>query len=209
MAGGALAMHLGAAYAPPEEKNGYAPGWFRSFEYAVTGSNWCGVGNPPDVWAGICVHSQQDGACRRHDMCAVVQRLPEPMFGLALACACDRDLYQGSTEDLERTLYGEGEARRPRLRHWRWPLVLQMCRSCRGVSWAPRVDAARGAMAIASVSSSLRLASQPSRAHERALEPAQRQRPRPPRPYLPATPPPRPYLPATPHPPAQGQVGPA
>jgi hypothetical protein len=87
----------------------------------LTGSNWCGVGNPPDVWAGTCVHSQQDGACRRHDMCNVVERLPEPMFGLALACACDRDLYQGSTEDLERTLYGEGEATLPRPRCFRPP----------------------------------------------------------------------------------------
>mmetsp|Transcript_16663 Transcript_16663/g.50598 ORF Transcript_16663/g.50598 Transcript_16663/m.50598 type:complete len:208 (-) Transcript_16663:979-1602(-) len=91
----------------PAER-GYAPGWLRSIEYAVTGSNWCGVGNPPDMWAGVCVTSAQDGACRRHDLCAVVRPLPPPMLGLALACACDRDLFQGSTQDLERTLYGEG-----------------------------------------------------------------------------------------------------
>ena len=120
----------------PAER-GYAPGWLRSIEYAVTGSNWCGVGNPPDMWAGVCVTSAQDGACRRHDLCAVVRPLPPPMLGLALACACDRDLFQGSTQDLERTLYGEGE-RRACGRAW--------SRSCAGARYGCR---AKGDPAIA------------------------------------------------------------
>jgi len=109
-----LARHLGEAYTPPEEKNGYAPGWLRTIEYAVTNSNWCGVGNPPDVWANVCVRDQQDGACRRHDMCGVVEKLPHPMIGLAIACACDRDLWVASTAAIEKTLYAEDSG---------WPCV--------------------------------------------------------------------------------------
>ena len=85
------------------------PSWFSSLErYATNGERWCGsgIGHPG---AGGCVINAQDGACRRHDFCAIHQ---DHGPGKAIACACDRSLYLASDGFIEHTLYGpaNGEA---------------------------------------------------------------------------------------------------
>ena len=79
------------------------PAWFSSLErYATSGERWCGAGiGHPGV--GGCVANRQDGACRRHDFCAIHA---EHGPGKAIACACDQALYLASDGFIEHTLYG-------------------------------------------------------------------------------------------------------
>jgi hypothetical protein len=70
----------------------------------LPGTRWCGP-DGGEVWdeelhryesdrgAKVCVMSSIDGACRRHDHCAVWAPYS---VGFVLACECDYELYEGA-----------------------------------------------------------------------------------------------------------------